>query len=220
MTIDTSGPDELAPRIPLFDSEGLTPAQRSVYDAVVSGPRGALVGPLRAALHSPELAERWQRLGEQLRYRTSLSPQQSELAIIVVARHWNSRTEWFIHSEIARTAGVSLAIINAIGHAQPPVFDDRESMLIYEYARQLLDLGEVADIIYDELYAHFGEVWMVELTALIGYYSMVALTLNAHRIPTPPGQGLEMPSLSHSSGGHRLPEAILVAAPQGRAADR
>lgn len=216
---NTSKRDGSCARIPLFDSEGLTPQQRSIYDAVVAGPRGAMVGPLRAALHSPDLAERWERLGEQLRYRTSLSPDQSELAIIVVARFWNSRTEWFIHSEIALAAGVSPAIIDAIGHARPPIFDDLTAMLIYEYTRQLLGSGEVADSVYHDLYARFGEVWMVELTALVGYYSMVALTLNAHLIPAPSGRGLDLPSLPPSSAGLRLPEASLTVPRRGQAAD-
>ena len=59
-------------RIPLVTPESLTADQRVVYDKIVAGPRQKIVGPLRAALHSPELADRWQHLGEFLRYRTSL----------------------------------------------------------------------------------------------------------------------------------------------------
>src|SRR4029453_8321694 len=76
------------PRIPLPSPDEMTPEQRRVYDAIVKGPRGTLVGPLRAALHRPELAEKWQQLGELLRYRTSLPPQISEIAILVTARRW------------------------------------------------------------------------------------------------------------------------------------
>ncbi|MBV8512330.1 MAG: carboxymuconolactone decarboxylase family protein, partial [Xanthobacteraceae bacterium] len=76
-------------RIPLPSPDTLTAEQKRVYDAIVSGPRGALRGPLRAALHNPELADKWQQLGELLRYRTSLPPQLSELAILVTARHCN-----------------------------------------------------------------------------------------------------------------------------------
>ena len=61
-------------RIPLPTPDDMTPEQRRVYDTIVTGPRGTLVGPLRAALHWPELAEKWQQLGELLRYRTSLPP--------------------------------------------------------------------------------------------------------------------------------------------------
>lgn len=41
-------------------------AQRQVYDKVVAGRRGQLRGPLRVALYNPDLADRWQALGELL----------------------------------------------------------------------------------------------------------------------------------------------------------
>src|SRR5919204_6858817 len=86
------------PRISLPNPDTMTPEQRRVYDAIVKGPRGTLVGPLRAALHRPELAEKWQQLGELLRYRTSLPPQISEIAILVTARRWRSQVEWHMHA--------------------------------------------------------------------------------------------------------------------------
>ena len=69
-------------RIPLPTLESMNPQQRAVYDNIVSGPRGRLVGPLRAVLHNPDLAERWQRLGEILRFDTVLPPKLNELAAL------------------------------------------------------------------------------------------------------------------------------------------
>jgi 4-carboxymuconolactone decarboxylase len=200
--MNTEGPQKgtAMPRIPLVDSEDLTPAQRQVYDTIVAGPRGTVVGPLRAALHSPELADRWQKLGEYLRYRTALTVRQSELAIIAVARHWNSDLEWSIHVEVALGAGLDPAVVDAIRHARSPVFTDPTEALIYEYTRQLLAHGQVADEVYADLYASFTEVQMVELTALVGYYTMVAMTLNAHAIPSPTGGG-QLPQASPPSHG-------------------
>ncbi len=200
--MNTEGPQKGAAmsRIPLVDSEDLTPEQRQVYDTVVAGPRGTVVGPLRVALHSPELADRWQKLGEHLRYRTSLAVRQSELAIITVARHWNSNVEWSIHAEVALGAGLDPAVIDAIRHARPPVFTDATEALVYEYTRQLLAHGQVADEVYADLYAGFTAVQMVELTALVGYYTMVAMTLNAHAIPSPAGGG-QLPQASPPSHG-------------------
>jgi 4-carboxymuconolactone decarboxylase len=192
MTVTQSAGDR-PERIPLLGSEGLTPEQRRVYDMVVAGPRGSVVGPLRAALHNADLAERWSNLGEQLRYRTSLSLRQSELVIIVVARHWNSDTEWAIHSEVACEAGLAPDVIEAIRHARPPAFEDPIEGLIYEFTRQLLACGTVSDDAYSHLYAELGEIRMVELTALVGYYTMVAMSLNAHHIPKPVGVWSELP---------------------------
>ncbi|MGZ3361482.1 MAG: carboxymuconolactone decarboxylase family protein, partial [Xanthobacteraceae bacterium] len=90
------------PRIPLFPTDDMTPEQRRVHDAVVAGPRGELRGPLRAVLHRPELADKFQQLGELLRFRTSLPPQLKELAILVTGRHCHAQLEWHIHEQMAR----------------------------------------------------------------------------------------------------------------------
>jgi 4-carboxymuconolactone decarboxylase len=98
----------------------MTPEQRAVHDEVVSGPRGRLIGPLRAVIHSPDLAARWSRIGEFLRYSTCLPKKLSELAIIVTGRHWNSQLEFYVHAEAAREAGLDEAVIEAIRCGRPP----------------------------------------------------------------------------------------------------
>jgi 4-carboxymuconolactone decarboxylase len=175
------------PRIPLPTPETMTPEQRKVYDMIVTGPRGTLVGPLRAALHSPELAEKWQQLGELLRFRTSLAPQLSELAILVTARRWSCQVEWYIHARAAAACGLDAAIIETIRNGQSPMIADWEARPIYDYSVELSTHGKVSDKVYGATLAMLGEVGVVELTALIGYYTMVAMTLNAHEIPLPDG---------------------------------
>lgn len=173
------------PRISFPAPETMNPEQRAVYDDIVGGRRARLVGPLRAALHNPALADRWQKLGALLRFGTSIAPRQSELAILVTARRWNSQLEWLIHAADGLAAGLPQAIIDAVKLAQPPVFDDAGDAAVYEYTRQLLQHGLVDDAAYQAVLALFGEAGTVEITAIVGYYSMVAMTLNAHRIPFP-----------------------------------
>lgn len=172
-------------RIPLPTLESMTAAQRAVYDNIVSGPRGRLVGPLRAVLHNPELAERWQRLGEILRFNTVLPPKLNELAILVTARRWNSQIEWFIHAQAAAAAGLSDEVIAALKEARSPEFLDELEALVYEFARQLQQHGTVDDDTYARAVAIWGPVGVVDLTAVIGYYTMVSMTLNVHEIPMP-----------------------------------
>lgn len=173
------------PRIHLPQPDEMTPAQREVLDRILTGPRGTLVGPLRAAMHNPALADRWQALGQVLRFETSLPARLSELAILVVARHWNSELEWTIHAGDARRAGLAEPVIEALHRRTLPGFAHEDEAEIYEYARQLLESGQVTDAIHAAVARRWGELGVVELTALVGYYSMVAMTLNAHRIPLP-----------------------------------
>src|SRR5438876_944691 len=102
------------PRIPLVTPDALTSEQRKVYDAVASGPRGKVQGPLLAALHRPELADKWQQLGELLRYRTTLPARLSEIAILVTAQRWRCQLEWHLHAGFALRAGVPRAVVDDI----------------------------------------------------------------------------------------------------------
>lgn len=174
-------------RIPLPTPATMTSEQRRVYDTVVSGPRGVLRGPLLAALHRPELADKWQQFGELLRYRTSLPPRLSELAILVTARHWNCQLEWYLHESVAREAGLSGAIITAIANGRRPETAGPDEFEVHDYCVELHKTRTVGDDTYRPVLERWGTVGVVELTALIGYYTMVAMTLNVHEIPLPEG---------------------------------
>jgi 4-carboxymuconolactone decarboxylase len=162
----------------------MTPEQERVYAEIVNGPRGTIVGPLRASLHNPALADRWQKFGEILRYDTSLPPRLNELAILVTARRWNAQLEWHIHAPVAVDAGLSADAVEALRHALPPRFAGEEAD-VYEFARTLQLSGNVPDDAYERVRKRWGAVGVVELSSVIGYYTLVAMTLNVHEIPLP-----------------------------------
>ena len=172
-------------RIPLPSPESLTPEQRRVYDAIAGGPRGGVRGPFRALLHQPEITDKWQQLGEVLRYRTSLGPRLSELAILVTARHWDCQYEWFAHEPHATKAGLAQSVIEAIRAGRRPGFANQDEQAIYDYATELHTKRSVGEAAYRRALDAFGPVGVVELTALVGYYTMVAMTLVAHEVPLP-----------------------------------
>jgi 4-carboxymuconolactone decarboxylase len=174
-------------RITLPSPESMKPDQRRVYDKIVSGRRGKIQGPLRAALHNADLAERWQALGELLRYDTSLTPRQSELAILVTGRACRSPFEWYAHRVEAERVGIETPIIEAILAETTPSGLTEDDAIVVQYAGELNRFKSVSDATYANALARLGERTLVELTALVGYYTMVAMTLNAHEIPLPDG---------------------------------
>lgn len=176
-------------RIGFPTPEDMSAEQREVYDAVVSGPRGRMVGPLRAVIHSPELADKWQRIGELVRYRTVLPEDLKELAIVACGRRWNSDVEWAVHSRIAAKSGISAQAIAAIEAGTEVPLEREEEREIYEFTRLLLQHGQVPDAEYSAVRTRWGDRGVVELTAIIGYYSMVAMMVNVHLIPVPEGEG-------------------------------
>lgn len=198
------------PRIPPITEATLTPAQRRVYEKVIAGPRGNVIGPLRAVLHSPELADRWQSLGEYLRFSCSLPLNLRELAIICAGRYWNSQLEWQVHARVARDAGVGAEIIEAIRTATAPSFTNAGEAAVYRLTRELLHSAHASDEAYDAVRERFGVEGIVDLVALVGYYSMVAMTLNAHAVPLPDMNGAIEPLPIEQSAGS-LPQPTPLA---------
>lgn len=187
------------PRITFPIPEAMSPEQRAVYDKIVSGPRGRIEGPLRAALYNAELADKWQALGALLRYGTSLPPRLSEIAILVTGRSCNSPFEWFAHRRESEKIGIEQNILEAILAQTEPPFERVDERLVYQFALELNQYKSVSDATYSKALVQFGAKTLVELTALVGYYTMVAMTLNAHEIPLPEGVEAAFP-LPQDSG--------------------
>lgn len=178
------------PRITLPSRDTMNAEQRAVHDKVVSGPRGEIKGPLRAALVNAELADCWQAMGALLRYRTSLSPRLSELAILVTGRFCRSPFEWFAHQPEAEKAGLEGEIIQDLLAQRTPTLQGVD-LAVYQYSMELNQYRSVSDATHAQAVAALGERGVVELTALVGYYTLVAMTLNSQEIPLP--EGVEPP---------------------------
>jgi 4-carboxymuconolactone decarboxylase len=152
-------------RVPLVQEADMTPQQRRVLDAMRHGRRkSAPVGPLAIAMHRPELAEAWSGLGLVLRFDSTFAPRLREFTILLTGRYWDCQFEW------------------------------ADEQLIHDYAMELLDTHFVGEALYNRVRDMFGVSGVVELTALIGYYAMVALTLNAHEFGAPDGVAPPLPS--------------------------
>jgi len=179
-------------RIRTIGVEDMTMQQRAAHDEAVAGIRGRVPAPMQAWLHSPEMASHAQRLGAFLRYRTSLPPRLSELAILVTARHWTSHYEWFAHRKEAEKAGLESAIIAAIAERRPPPFTDEAGRIVYEYSKAVHETHAVTQPLHDAAVRILGERGIVELVGILGYYTLVAMTLNAFNIGLPEGEQPEL----------------------------
>lgn len=172
-------------RIPELERYQLSPEQTKVYDAILAS-RGSLHGPFRAWLHSPRLAQRAQELGEQVRFHTTFPARLRELAILVTARFWDAQLEWSIHEPAAREAGIPRSAIEDIKLRRIPELSQPDEAAVYHYTLDLLRDHFVDDNVFANASEHLGTRGLTELTILIGYYSLVALSLNAFRVPVPP----------------------------------
>ncbi len=167
--------------------ETMTAEQRAVAEELSSGPRGGVRGPFVVLLHHPELARRVQAVGEHIRYGTEFPDSLIEIGVLVTARHWTCQYEWVAHAPLARKAGVPEAIIEAIGADRVPDAMDDEQALVYRFCRETLERGEPAEARYERARERFGARGVLDLLALCGYYTTLAMILNTARVPLPQG---------------------------------
>jgi 4-carboxymuconolactone decarboxylase len=153
---------------------------------VIDGPRGALYGPFVPLLRSPELMAHAQRMGEYLRYRSAIGTRLSELAILVTARQWHQQVEWAIHAPIAAQEGIRPAVIEAIARRVPPAGLAEDEQAVYDFCTELHERKRVSDATYDAALRLFGEQGVVDLMGLNGYYTFLAMVMNAAQCAPPP----------------------------------
>lgn len=184
-------PQRLAP--PAIES--YSPRQREIHQTIASGPRGGVRGPLAIWLHRPELAARAQDLGQYCRYGTALPPRLSELAILVTGRVFQSEYEWQIHRRHAAEAGLPAPVIEAIRTNRQPEFTDPRDAVVHDLARSALETRQVDDALFARAQALLGTEALVDLVGLLGYYTLISLTINVFRVP-PLGDALpELPDV-------------------------
>jgi 4-carboxymuconolactone decarboxylase len=173
-------------RLEIIEPANMTAAQRELYDRI-AGARGAVRGPFNLWLYSPELCDKVEALGKFVRFDSSIPPQLRDLAILVTARHWDSSYMWHSYSKRAAEGGIAEAVISAIAEHRKPRFTKSEHQAVYDYASELLERHHVGEATFRAAVDALGKVTIVELTALIGNYSMVAMVLNAFEVDMPAG---------------------------------
>ena len=109
----------------------------------------------------------------------------AELAILTVARKWTAQFEWYAHKKFAIAAGLSESIINSIEQREQPEFINKDEQAIYNFSMELQKDHIVSDSTFDEAIRHIGRIGVTDLVGLLGYYTLVSMTLNVYQIPLP-----------------------------------
>jgi 4-carboxymuconolactone decarboxylase len=170
---------------PITSKDQVAAKDHAIVDAIVKS-RGALQGPFTMFLHAPELAGRLAHLGAFVRFEGSLDMRVRVLAAMVVAREFDAVYVWGAQTGAARRQGVPETTITAIRerHARGIPPEDAE---IVEFTQRLIRTHRVDDAGVNALRKRFGDEGLIELTGTIGYYSMLAMTVNACELEAGPG---------------------------------
>ena len=167
--------------------EDLAPPVRPLADDILKVSSAALGGPYNALLRSPDMARRCFDLLDYLRFRTSVDKRLNEFAILIQARIANAQYEWWAHEPIARRAGLSDPVIDALRQCDRPATMQSDEALVYDYCVQLSLNHRVPDGLWRQVVDAMGEQAVVDLTVLAGTYGMVSMLLNATRVGIPGG---------------------------------
>ena len=172
-------------RLPPITKKDQVPAKDgAVFDSIVAS-RGAVQGPFTMFLHSPEVAGRVAHLGAYVRFEGGLDMRVRVLAAMTVAREFEAVYVWGAQTGGARRLGVPETTIAAIrdNHSRgiPP-----EDAQIVEFTRGLLRKHRVDDALFQAVRSRFGNSELIQLTTAIGYYSLLAMTVNACELEAAP----------------------------------
>ena len=174
-------------------SQELTPPQQTMVKELLAGKRGSLNGPFNVLLRSPDVGNLAQRVGEYVRFRSSIPPRLNEMAILMTARWWSSQYEWYAHKTLAQTAGLSDEIIEALHAGKRPPRMQPDEAAIYDFCTELRETRRVSDRTFAAALKAFGEQGIVDLIANMGYYDMVSMALNVDGYPLPDGAAPPFP---------------------------
>ncbi len=181
-------------RYPPLTPEAMSPEQKSMYDSIMAGPRHSIEGPFNAWLRSPVLGDRLQRVGEYLRFNTTIPHDLNEFAILITAVEWNSGFEWYAHYPLAIKAGLEPAVAADLQEGRRPANMTADETLVYDFATQLHRQHQVTDAVFAAAVKRFGEQGVTDLIAVLGYYGLVSMTLNVAEVTPPKNeQGLAPP---------------------------
>lgn len=178
-------------RLPPLAREAMNEAQRAAADELIAGPRKAVKGPFVPLLRSPDLMARLQKVGDYLRFGSVLPPRVSEFATLLVSRQWRQQFEWFIHVPLALEAGTDPDTVTAIREGRMPSTMSDDEALVHRFVSELQQHRGVSDATYANTLARFGEQGVIDLTSLVGYFTMISMVLNVAGTPPPPDPNVE-----------------------------
>ena len=174
-------------RIKSVRLDHLTPEQRTVYDNVVNGPRGAFSEAYTGWLLNPSIGNLLQQLGAYLRFESTLPKRLSQFAALVTVRHWNNDLEWHFLPAAVLANGTPQHVIDSVAARTRPDFDDETEAVVYDFTAELLNSGHVGDSTYEKAVETFGEEGVFELIAVMGHFSLFSFQLNVFKHDLPAG---------------------------------
>ena len=182
-----AGPLAAQDRLPPIPADKYTEAQKKAAEEFAGGRGYEVRGPFVPLIRSPEVMLRAKAMGDHLRFKSTLAPRLSEMIILITAREWTPQYEWVAHYDIAIKAGLRPEIAAAIADGRRPTGMAEDEEAAYDISTEIQRTKRVSDPTWARAVAKFGEQGMIDLLAINGYYTFLAIAMNAARTALPAG---------------------------------
>jgi 4-carboxymuconolactone decarboxylase len=178
-------------RLPTIPPDQYTPEQSRASEEFLAARKVPVFGPFEPMMYSPDVMTLARSMGDYLRFHSSIGNTLSELVILVTSREWSQDYEWSFHYPIALKAGISKSIADAIADGRRPAAMSADEEIVYDFTTELLRNKSVSDATFVRAEQRFGKKGTVDMTAIAGYYGLLAMQLNMARYQS--GDGPRLP---------------------------
>lgn len=182
-----SRPATAQDRMPPIPPQNYTETQKKAAEEFAGGRGYEVRGPFVPLLRSPEVMLRAKAMGDYLRFKSVLPARVSEMVILITAREWTQQYEWVAHHAIAMKAGLPPQLAEAIADGRRPAAMAEDEEAAYDLSIEIQRNKRVSDATYAKAVARFGEPGVIDILGINGYYTLLAMTMNAARTPVPAG---------------------------------
>ena len=181
-------------RLPTIAPAQYNDEQKQAAAEFLTARKVPVFGPFEPLMHSPQVMSQARSMGDYLRYKSALGNTLSELVILVTAREWTQDYEWYVHHPIALKAGIKPEVADAIAEGRRPAGMSEDEEIVYDYTTELARTKQVSSKTFERAKARFGAKGVVDLTGIAGYYTLLAMQLNAAQYQLPK-DGKKLPRL-------------------------
>jgi 4-carboxymuconolactone decarboxylase len=194
LVLAASGSAWCQDRFPEIPRDKLTDAQKEASKTFLEDRKVPVFGPFVPLLRSPQLMLQAMSMGDYLRYHNSLPQKINEFVILISAREWTQQLEWQIHQPIALKAGLAPAIAEAVARGERPAGMDRAEEIAWDFSTQLHREKKVEDKVWARAVAEFDEQGVMDMAGTCGYYTFLAMAMNAAQTAPDPAKPM-LPAL-------------------------
>jgi 4-carboxymuconolactone decarboxylase len=170
-------------RLPTIPPAQYSPEQKQAAAEFEAARKVPVFGPFEPLMYSPAVMSQARAMGDYLRYKSAIGNTLSELAILLTAREWTQDFEWSVHYPIALKAGIRQDTADAIAEGRRPASLSADEAIVYDYALELLKTKQVSNSTFERAKTRFGAKGVVDMTGIVGYYTFLAMELNAAQYP-------------------------------------